>query len=186
MAELAGCVFMENLSNGLRRLNFLQPTEAEPEFLKCCGATNWARQMSQRLPFRHENELFSTAEQVWWSLGSEDWLEAFRSHPKIGEQKPAAQTSATSLSWSSKEQSGVADASADTKQLLAELNRHYEEKFGFIYIVCATGKSSAELLMILQRRLANDSDTELQTAASEQAKITELRLRKLLAKLEQA
>ena len=177
---------MENLPNGLRRLNFLQPKEAEPEFLKCCGSTKWAQQMSQSLPFRHENELLSTAAKVWWGLDSEDWLEAFRSHPKIGERKPAAETSATSLSWSSKEQAGVSDASSDTKELLAELNQRYEEKFGFIYIVCATGKTSEQLLTILKQRLANDSETELQNAASEQAKITELRLQKLLASLEQA
>ncbi|HKR61488.1 MAG TPA: 2-oxo-4-hydroxy-4-carboxy-5-ureidoimidazoline decarboxylase [Pyrinomonadaceae bacterium] len=177
---------MQNLPNGLRRLNVLQPPEAVPEFLKCCGSPGWARQMSEQLPFRYEGDLFASAEQIWWNLSAEDWLEAFRSHPKIGEQKAAAQTSAASLSWSSKEQSGLADATSHTRELLAELNRRYEEKFGFIYIVCATGKSSDELLTILQQRLANDSETELRIAAGEQAKITELRLHKLLADLEQA
>lgn len=175
---------MENLPNGLRRLNFLQPAIAEPEFLKCCGSKTWARQMSQQLPFRSLDELFDIAERVWWSLAAADWLEAFNTHPKIGEQKAAAETSAASLSWSSNEQAGVANASADTRQLLAELNQRYEEKFGFIYIVCATGKSSAELLAILQERLTHDSDSELKIAAHEQALITRLRLNKLLESLE--
>ena len=177
---------MENLPNGLSQLNLLQPAEAETEFLKCCGSIKWAQQMSRRLPFRGERELFETAEKVWWALSPEDWLEAFRSHPKIGEQKPDTATSASALLWSRKEQQGVADASADTRELLAELNQRYEEKFGFIYIVCATGKSSEELLTILQERLANESETELRNAAKEQAQITRLRLNKLLASREQA
>lgn len=177
---------MENLPNGLRRLNFLQPADAEPEFLKCCGSRNWARQMSQQLPFRSMGDLLKIADQVWWSLSTEDWLEAFRSHPKIGEQKAAAQPSAASLAWSSREQAGVANAGTDTRQLLAELNRRYEEKFGFIYIVCATGKTSDELLAILKERLANDSESEIRIAASEQAQITRLRLNKLLVSLEQS
>lgn len=186
MAESAACVSMENLPNGLRHLNVLQPSEAEGEFLKCCGSKNWAQQMSRCLPFRGERDLFGTAEQIWWALSPEDWLEAFRSHPKIGEQNPDTQTSATSLSWSQKEQEGVANAGADTRELLTKLNRSYEEKFGFIYIVCATGKSSEELLRILRERLANETETELRNAAAEQAEITKLRLNKLLTSWEQA
>lgn len=177
---------MENLPNGLRRFNLLQPEAAEGEFLKCCGSKEWAQQMSRRLPFRGEKDLIETAEQVWWSLAPDDWLEAFRSHPKIGEQKAAAQASAASLTWSHKEQKGVANASPETIELLRELNRRYEEKFGFIYIVCATGKSSEELLQILQERLANEPETELRIAAEEQALITQLRLNKLLTSFEQA
>ena len=177
---------MENLPNGLRHLNLLQPEAAESEFLKCCGSTKWAQKMSRHLPFRGERDLLETAEQVWWSLAPEDWLEAFRSHPKIGEQKAATQASTTSLSWSRREQVGVANASAGTRELLAELNRRYEEKFGFIYIVCATGKSSEELLSILQERLANESETELKIAAEEQALITQLRLHKLITSWEPA
>lgn len=186
MAESAGCVSMENLPNGLRHLNVLQPAEAENEFLKCCGSRKWAQQMSENLPFRGERDLFETAEQVWWGLAPEDWLEAFRSHPKIGEQKAEAETSATSLSWSQREQAGVANAGVDTRQLLTELNRSYEEKFGFIYIVCATGKSSEELLRNLRERLANTAETELRNAAAQQAQITKLRLNKLLTSWEQA
>ena len=177
---------MENLPNSLRHLNLLQPEAAESEFLKCCGSKEWARQMSRQLPFRGERDLLETAEQVWWSLAPEDWLEAFRSHPKIGEQKAATQASATSLSWSRTEQKGVASASARTMELLQQLNQRYEQKFGFIYIVCATGKSSEELVKILQERLANEPETELRIAAAEQALITQLRLIKLLTSWEQA
>ena len=177
---------MENLPNGLRRLNLLQPEAAAGEFLKCCGSKEWAQQMGRHLPFRGERDLFETAEQIWWSLAPEDWLEAFRSHPKIGKQKAAPQAPAESLSWSRKEQKGIANASLETIELLRELNRRYEEKFGFIYIVCATGKSSEELLQILQERLANDAETEFRIAAEEQALITQLRLNKLLTNFEQA
>jgi OHCU decarboxylase len=186
MAALADCVYMEDLPNGLRHLNIQQPAVAEGEFLQCCGSKNWARRMSEHLPFRNLSDLLETAETVWWDLPAEDWLEAFRSHPKIGEQKAAAKVTDTSLSWSSREQSGVVDADEATKLMLADLNRRYEEKFGFIYIVCATGKSSEELLKILQERLRNDAESELKIAANEQAKITELRLHKLLANLEPA
>jgi len=142
--------------------------------------------MGRHLPFRGERDFLETAEQIWWSLAPEDWLEAFRSHPKIGEQRAGTQASAESLSWSRKEQKGVADASPETIELLRELNRRYEEKFGFIYIVCATGKSSEELLRILQERLTNEPETELHIAAEEQALITQLRLQKLLTNFEQA
>lgn len=177
---------MENLPNGLRYLNSLQPQDTESEFLKCCGSKNWARAMSAHIPFRHLTDLLETGRSLWFGLSVEDWLEAFSSHPKIGEQKAAAPASKASLSWSSKEQAGVSEATAATKDLLAELNRRYEEKFGFIYIVCATGKSSEELLAILQERLEHDSETELQIAAREQAQITGLRLNKLLDSLERA
>lgn len=177
---------MENLPNGMRRLNLLQPEAAADEFFKCCGSKKWAQQMGRHLPFRGERDLLETAEQIWWSLAPEDWLEAFRSHPKIGEQKAATQASAASLTWSHKEQNGVVNASPETMELLRELNRSYEEKFGFIYIVCATGKTSEELLQILQERLANEPKTELRIAAEEQALITQLRLNKLLTSFEQA
>ena len=176
---------MEDLSKGLQRLNALPAAPAESEFRKCCGSTNWAQQMTARRPFVSVGELSKKAEQIWWELTPDDWLEAFRSHPKIGERKAAQETSPTSLSWSSKEQAGVSSATADTVESLAELNRRYEEKFGFIYIVCATGKSSAELLAILRDRLDNEREQELRTAAAEQAQITRLRLHKLIQSLEE-
>ena len=121
------------------------------------------------------------ADRIWWSLDSEDWLEAFHSHPKIGEKKAAAPTAAEAQQWSEDEQSGIRNSVQLTLDELADLNRAYEEKFGYIFIVCASGKSSEEMLAILHDRLKNNAVEELRIAAAEQAKITELRLRKLLA-----
>lgn len=154
--------------------------EVEAEFLKCCGSKNWARQMDEARPYDNLDELINEAERVWWSLNSQDWLEAFLSHPKIGEKKAAAVTTTEAQQWSEDEQSGVRDAAEETRNALAELNQTYQENFGYIFIVCASGKSSEEMLTILRERLQNNADDELRIAAGEQAKITELRLRKLL------
>jgi OHCU decarboxylase len=136
--------------------------------------------MTEVRPFKAIDDLLAKADSAWWSLDKEDWLEAFRSHPKIGEQKAAAAQSRQARTWSAQEQSAVSRATAEVISALAEGNREYEERFGFIYIVCATGKSSAELLKILQVRLEHDRETELRNAAEEQRKIMRLRLEKLL------
>ena len=136
--------------------------------------------MTAARPFANVDELLTKADSIWWSLSSEDWLEAFRAHPKIGEKKAAAAQSEEALQWSAQEQSGVNDAAATTMAALAAGNRDYEQRFGFIFIVCATGKSSEEMLAILQARLQNDAETEIAVAAEEQRKITRLRLEKLL------
>ena len=136
--------------------------------------------MANSRPFATMAELIAKSDDVWWSLKSDDWLEAFQCHPKIGEKKATAQTSLEAQRWSEQEQTGVGNVSQATTQALTELNQEYEEKFGYIYIVCATGKSSEELLAILRERLKNDPETELRTAAFEQAKITQLRLTKLI------
>lgn len=136
--------------------------------------------MTEARPFAGREELFEKADSVWRSLNAEDWLEAFRAHPKIGEKKAAVSQSEQAQKWSSQEQSGTHNASAATITALAEGNRQYEQRFGFIFIVCATGKSSEEMLAILQARLQNDRDEELPIAAEEQRKITQLRLEKLL------
>jgi OHCU decarboxylase len=163
------------------RLNLLATNSAIAEFSKCCGSQNWAMGMAQERPFASLKDLVESAERLWWSLGPSDWLEAFHSHPKIGEQKAAAKTAVEAQQWSAAEQSGIRDSAQQTLAELAKLNREYEEKFGYIFIVCATGKSSDEMLAILRQRLKNDPGEELRIAAAEQAKITELRLKKLLA-----
>jgi OHCU decarboxylase len=168
------------LSNRLDQLNSLSPAQAEAEFLKCCGSTRWAQAMTATRPFKSIDDLLAKADSVWWSLDKEDWLEAFRAHPKIGEKKAAVAQSEQAQSWSAQEQSGTAGAAAEIVAALAEGNREYEQRFGFIYIVCAAGKSSEEMLTILKRRLQNDGETELPSAAEEQRKITRLRLEKLL------
>ncbi len=165
---------------GLERLNSLPAAEAEAELLKCCGSTRWASLVAARRPFRDASELFVTADAAWWSLGPADWLEAFRSHPKIGEKKAEAATSEQARRWSEGEQSGARSASAETLDALAEANRAYEERFGHIFIICATGRAAEEMLAALRERLGNDPREELRAAAEEQRRITRLRLEKLL------
>jgi len=171
---------MDDSNDGAERLNSLQSGEAESELLKCCGSRRWAEGMIAERPFDDAHDLLAKAERVWWSLEPRDWLEAFHSHPKIGEQKAAARTAVEAQKWSADEQSGTRNSPPETMETLAQLNRVYEEKFGYIFIVCASGKSSEEMLAILRARLENPAGEELRNAAIEQAKITQLRLKKLL------
>lgn len=160
--------------------NELAPEDARKELLKCCGATRWAEIVERDRPYASLEQLIAKASDAWWSLDKSDWLEAFRSHPKIGERKAAHTVSAQSQQWSAQEQQGVQNAAQEAIDKLAHLNLEYEKKFGFIFIVCATGKSSGEILALLEQRLPNDASTELPIAAAEQAKITESRLLKLI------
>jgi OHCU decarboxylase len=161
-------------------LNSLTADEAAKELLQCCGSKRWAREMATARPYASLETLLTKSHDIWWSLDRGDWLEAFRSHPKIGEKKALSKVSAQSQQWSGQEQSGVANAAQDTVDSLAALNEDYEQKFGFIFIICATGKTSAEMLSALRERLQHDPESELPIAAAEQGKITELRLKKLL------
>ena len=164
----------------LASLNSLPAAEAAKELLQCCGSKRWAAKMVETRPFNTLAELITHANEIWWSLDRDDWLEAFRSHPKIGEKKAADSVSAQSKAWSGQEQAGVNTASTETTNALATLNHAYEQKFGFIFIICATGKTSDEMLSALRERLEHDEAEELPIAAAEQSKITELRLKKLL------
>lgn len=164
----------------MNRLNDMADNEAQSEFLKCCGSTRWAASMTSARPFASVDELLSQADEAWWSLSEADWLEAFRAHPKIGEKKAVSAQSEQAQKWSAQEQAGVSRASAAVVEELADRNREYEERFGFIFIVCATGKSSAEMLSIINARIGNERATELRNAAEEQRKITRLRLEKLV------
>ena len=164
----------------LEWLNSLTADDAAKELLQCCGSKRWAAEMANTRPYKNEETLLAKADDVWWSLDRSDWLEAFRSHPKIGEKKAADKVSAQSQAWSGQEQSGLTDAPQDTVDSLAALNEDYEQKFGFIFIICATGKTSDEMLSALRERLQHDPEAELPIAAAEQGKITELRLKKLL------
>lgn len=136
--------------------------------------------MANKRPYLTLESLLTAANGIWRSLDRNDWLEAFRSHPKIGEKKAADKVSTQSQQWSGHEQSGVANAPHETIDSLAALNHTYEQKFGFIFIICATGKTSEEILAALRARLQNEPEAELPIAAAEQSKITELRLKKLL------
>ena len=161
-------------------LNELSAVEAEATFLDCCGSRKWARRMTAARPFPMLEDMYRAAETIWFSLTPTDHLEAFAAHPKIGSKKAAPVQQFRAATWSAGEQSAM-DAAADyVRDSLADANRLYEKKFGFIFIVCATGKTAGEMLAICRVRLGNSAATELQIAAEEQRKITEIRLNKLL------
>ena len=167
--------------NGLDRLNALPADQARRELLTCCGSTAWARRVADARPFPGADALYEAADRAWWELGEADWREAFRSHPRIGENKAEAGQTGRERAWSAGEQAGMGSAADATRHALAEGNRAYEARFGYIYIVCASGKSADEMLALLRSRLANDAETEIRVAAEEQRKITRIRLEKLLA-----
>ena len=171
-----------HIYKNLAEINSLPQAEAEELFLACCGSREWARAMAAMRPFRLVGDLFQWAGKKWFALPPSDWLEAFAAHPKIGSTKAAQAQNQRAAQWSKGEQSGVAAADAKVKEELADLNRLYEEKFGFIFIICATGKTAEEMLAICKARLRNSIETELRLAATEQQKITEIRLTKLLEK----
>jgi OHCU decarboxylase len=164
----------------LARWNALPAGEAAEEILPCCGSKSWARELANRRPIKDEASVLAACDQVWKSLSESDWLEAFRSHPRIGESRSPVSASAQSATWSGQEQQRVGVAHEDVKLALAEANRAYEQRFNRIFIVCATGKSAHEILEILRRRLLNDDTAELNEAAEQQRQITHLRLKKWL------
>jgi OHCU decarboxylase len=179
-------------SDVLARWNRLTIDEARTAILPCCGSKAWAQGMVARRPLADEGALLTASNETWRSLTRSDWIEAFQSHPRIGESRPAEPLlpqsdltesgSAHSAAWSVQEQHSAADADAGVKAALVDANREYERRFSRIFIVCATGKSAPEILEILQRRLNNDAETELHEAVEQQRQITEIRLRKWLQK----
>lgn len=161
------------------RINRAPPDEARAQLQVCCGSSRWINRMMARVPFPSREAALKAARDEWFALDPADWREAFDHHPRIG-TPPVAQdfspASASASAISAREQSGAANAADDVKRGLAEGNRAYEERFGHIYIVCATGKSAGEMLAILNGRLKNDPETEMRVAAEEHAKICDLRL----------
>jgi 2-oxo-4-hydroxy-4-carboxy-5-ureidoimidazoline decarboxylase len=169
--------------DALSRLDGLPEEQALSAFLRCCGSSRWAEAMVGGRPYRREAALLAAAERAFATLGREDWLEAFAHHPRIGDRAALAARFAATRAWSASEQSSMAAAGEDVIDALAEGNRAYEERFGYVFIVFATGKTAPEMLALLRERLPNDPEAELRIAASEQAKITALRLRKLLTEV---
>jgi len=169
------------MNDALARWNDLQFFEAAEEILPCCGSKAWARGVAARRPIHDEAALLTTCDEVWKELPESDWMEAFRSHPRIGESHASASALPQSVSWSKTEQQRVSAADDEVKRALAEGNRAYEQRFKRIFIVCASGKSAIEILEILRRRLRNDDKTELQEAAEEQRQIARIRLRKWIS-----
>jgi OHCU decarboxylase len=170
----------KEVSDVLARWNLLSADDAITRILPCCGSRVWAQGVVARRPLMDVDALVSASNETWRSLAPSDWMEAFQSHPRIGESRAPQSPPAQSAAWSTQEQRLVADADAALKAALADANREYERRFNRTFIVCATGKSAPEILGVLQRRLHNDAETELHEAAKQQRQITELRLRKWL------
>ena len=168
------------------KLNTMPEAQASEVLAECCGASRWVSGMLARRPFKSRAAVLSTADEIWRSLDPADWREAFSHHPRIGERKSAVPQSERGSAWAAGEQAGVERARGDVRDALAAANREYERRFGYIYIVFATGKSAEEMLALARQRLRNDPDVELRAAAEEQRKITRLRLDKLLDKGEVA
>lgn len=164
----------------LHELNILPESQLKEELLKCCGSNSWAKKMMAFFPADDLVELLEDAEEVWYQCSPDDWKEAFAQHPKIGDVESLTKKFASTAGWAAGEQSGVSGASAPLIELLAATNRRYEEKFGYIFIVYATGKSGEEMLLLLQERLRNNPEEELLIAADEQNQITKLRIEKLV------
>jgi 2-oxo-4-hydroxy-4-carboxy-5-ureidoimidazoline decarboxylase len=164
----------------LTRWNSMPSEKAVQEILLCCGSRAWAREMALRRPIQTKVDLLVACDAIWRDLPVSDWIEAFQSHPRIGDSKVPSAASAQSAVWSSSEQQKVGTAGEAVKAALAERNRAYEQRFGRIFIVCAAGKSAQEILEILERRLRNDDKTELLEAAEQQRQIAHLRLKKWL------
>lgn len=159
--------------------NELDQASAVASILPCCGSVRWARELVEARPINTETELLERSDAIWSTLSPNDWDEAFRSHPRIGEGKTSVAI-AQSADWSLAEQSGVVRSNSEILAALKQANQLYEQRFGRIYIVCATGKSVEEMLADLHRRLHNEVERELEEAVEQQRQITHLRLRKWL------
>jgi len=165
---------------GIARLNYLSRKQAASALYDCCGSKKWVEQVLARRPFANESALLDSAEEVFEELGRKDWLTIFRSHPAIGGAQSKAKQTTTARDWSAGEQALAQKGSADTLAVLGAANEAYEATFGHVFLICATGKSSEQILQSLQERLGHDAETEMRIADEEQRKITRLRLEKLL------
>jgi 2-oxo-4-hydroxy-4-carboxy-5-ureidoimidazoline decarboxylase len=165
----------------LSELNNLPKSTLTDALRKCCGSTAWVEAMAQIFPVSDKETLFEQASSIWYSLSDNDWREAFTHHPKIGDINSLKEKFASTSAWAAGEQAAVQHSSQAVLEALADGNTRYEEKFGYIFIVCATGKSAEEMLELLQARLPNEPAEEIKIAMAEQAKITQIRLEKLLA-----
>ncbi|UFH52430.1 2-oxo-4-hydroxy-4-carboxy-5-ureidoimidazoline decarboxylase [Spirosoma sp. KNUC1025] len=164
----------------LPELNQLPVSELKSALTTCCGSSAWVGEMAKLFPVESRESLFEQTEIIWYACSENDWREAFTHHPKIGDIQSLREKFATTNEWASGEQAGVSTASHEVLEKLAEGNRLYEEKFGYIFIVCATGKSAVDMLAILESRLPNSPEEEILIAMQEQLKITKIRLEKLL------
>ena len=175
MAASAGCAYMEPS----RRIDAASPETAGELLQACCGSTRWVERMLALRPFGTTDRMLAAARREWFALTPADWAEAFSHHPEIGDRESLRARFPATHQLSDREQAGIGGASDETLQALAQGNEAYERRFGYIFIVCATGKSAGEMLDLLTARLQNDPETEIRVAAEQQAEITDLRLKQL-------
>jgi len=168
------------MNDVLTQWNSLSAIAAAAEVLPCCGSREWAEKLAAMRPIEDEAALLAGSASVWNSLPEEAWEQAFDSHPRIGERKPQKEATEESLRASAQEQSAALSSDDAAKLALQEANRWYEQKFGRIFIICAMGRSAAEILEALHARMSHDDATEMRCAAEEQRQITELRLKRWL------
>ena len=164
----------------IHELDALPIGDAAPLLAACCGAPAWVRGMLARRPFRTREALLRASEDVSSALAPDDWLAAFAHHPRIGEEQASAEVGSIAREWSAGEQREANSGGAETASALREAQRRYEARFGYIFIICASGLAADEILASARSRLRNHPDTELRVAAGEQQRITRLRLEKLV------
>jgi 2-oxo-4-hydroxy-4-carboxy-5-ureidoimidazoline decarboxylase len=163
----------------IAEFDHLDSAQKRTLLLQCCGSAAWADKMIAALPAEDLIDLFEIAEDTWYACDKQDWLEAFAQHPKIGDLQSLKEKFSSTAQWAEGEQSSVKQASEQTLKDLAEGNRQYEEKFGYIFIISASGKSADDMLESLKARMNNSPEEELKNAMEEQLKIAKLRLEKL-------
>lgn len=174
---------MSNLS-ALTKLNSLSKEEVTRRLYWCCSSSTWVSYMVECLPFKSEEDLLAQADRLWNACNLNDMMEAFSHHPRIGgDLETLRKKYQSTAGWASQEQGGVAGASEQVLQDLNQGNIDYEDKFGFVFLICATGKSATEMLEAMKKRLPNTKDQEILNAKTEQSKITQIRLKKLLGEL---
>ncbi|RME02481.1 MAG: 2-oxo-4-hydroxy-4-carboxy-5-ureidoimidazoline decarboxylase [Planctomycetota bacterium] len=164
----------------IKVINALSKQKCEENLKQCCASSRWVEEMVKRRPYDSPAELYRLAKAIWWSLSPSDWKEAFAAHPEIGDLEALRKKLTTTATWSAQEQKGVAGADFNILEALRRKNQEYRKRFGYIFIVCATGKEAKEILEILTQRLKNSPKEELSIAAKEQEKIMLLRLQKWL------
>lgn len=163
----------------IAEFDHLPNDKKEQLFQNCCGSSAWVSKMLQVLPANDLIDLFEDADDKWNECSPEDWKEAFQHHPMIGDTQSIKEKFASTAGWAIGEQEGAREISEETAKDLLEGNKQYHEKFGYIFIVYATGKTAKEMLDILQQRLKNKPEDEIKIAAAEQIRITKKRLEKL-------
>ncbi|MDH3710115.1 MAG: 2-oxo-4-hydroxy-4-carboxy-5-ureidoimidazoline decarboxylase [Cyclobacteriaceae bacterium] len=164
----------------LSGINQASGEELKHELINCCGSHKWVQSMIDERPYFDTEHLLFNAQNIWSQLTPEDWKEAFDHHPQIGDLNSLKQKFASTARWAANEQKGTLQSDEETLIQLADFNQQYLDKFGYIFIICATGKSAEEMLQALKSRINNEEDQEITIAAAEQAQITQLRLQKLL------